>query len=150
VPLGTSRASAIAETASSLGRRRLGGAFLAHFVRRWRRAWRERIARLPPLLGAFAARRRPRASTAPGGGAARLLDPDELLLADVRDRVRDLDQVAVDLGDRVVLGVHVRLDDVDVHLLALGTGTLCSSISAPRALPDVAKWSSGSPSEPVK
>ena len=34
------------------------------------------------------------------------------------DAVDDVDQVAVDLGDRVVVVVHVRLDEVDVHLLA--------------------------------
>ena len=57
-------------------------------------------------------------STARGDRAARLLDPDELLLAHERDAVDDVDQVAVDLGDRVVLVVHVRLDEVDVDLLA--------------------------------
>ncbi len=50
--------------------------------------------------------------------AARVLDPDEPLLADVRAAAGDRDDVAVDLGDRVVHVVHVRLDDRDQHLLA--------------------------------
>ena len=53
-----------------------------------------------------------------GDRAARLLDPDELLLAHERDAVDDVDQVAVDLGHRVVVVVHVRLDEGHVDLLA--------------------------------
>ena len=76
------------------------------------------------------------ASTAVADGAARLLDPHEHLLADVADAVADLDQVAVDLRHRVVLGVHVRLDDVDVHLLALAERDALLLDLRPRALLD--------------
>ena len=73
-----------------------------------------------------AVRRRPSArrcaivERTPTSGACRsgLLDPHEALLAHVRAAAGDRDDVAVDLRDRVVDVVHVRLDDRDEHLVA--------------------------------
>ena len=52
------------------------------------------------------------------GGAADLLDAHHPLLAHVRGGAGDRDYVAVDLRHRVVDVVHVRLDDLDQHLVA--------------------------------
>ena len=51
-----------------------------------------------------------------------LLDPHEALLAHVFGGPADGDDVAVDLGHGIGGVVHVRLDDLDVHLLPLPEG----------------------------
>src|SRR5207248_7380489 len=54
----------------------------------------------------------------PGGGPSDLVDAHQPLLAHERAAAPDLDDVAVDLGHGVIDLVHVRLDDLDEHLLA--------------------------------
>ena len=54
-----------------------------------------------------------------GGRAADLVDAHHPLLAHVRRGAGDRDDVAVDFGHRVVDVVHVRLDDLHEHLVAL-------------------------------
>ena len=56
------------------------------------------------------------------GRATDLVDPHQMLLADVPRAALDLDDVAVDLGHRIARAVHVGLDDLHVDLLALAEG----------------------------
>src|SRR5207248_8925211 len=76
--------------------------------------------------GGLGFRGRDRHSVVDHGGArrgpARLVDAHQALLAHVRATAGHRDDVAVDLGDRVVDVVHVRLDDVHEHLVALAEG----------------------------
>ena len=68
------------------------------------------------------------------GRALHVLDPDQLLLADERAAAGDRDHVPVDLRDRVVDVVHVRLLDPDEDLLALLEGQCAVLDLVPRAL----------------
>src|ERR1019366_2787880 len=54
-----------------------------------------------------------------GGRATDLVDAHHPLFTNARGRAGDRDDVAVDFGDRVVHVVHVWLDDLHQHLVAL-------------------------------
>ena len=141
-----------ARSTRRLGRGGARSAALAASARRARRG-AARGGRPRARAAAGAAPARLRSPVAPGDGrarrpprrsasvdehgarrrAARLVDAHEPLLADEAARRRDRDDVAVDLRDRVVDVVHVRLDDVDVDLLALAERARPGSATSSRA-----------------